>query len=367
MRVALVHYWLVGMAGGEKVLEALCRIYPEADIFTHVLNREAISPTIARHTVRTTFINALPRSRTSYKRYLPLMPLALERLDLTGYDLVISSESGPAKGVVTRADSLHICYCHTPMRYLWDHWAEYHANAGMLSRMGMRLFLPALRRWDVASAFRVDRFVANSRTVARRIRKHWRRHAGVVYPPVCIDDFSCRERPGGEFYLCLGRLVPYKRIDLAVQVCSLTNRPLVVAGAGEQMDALRGQAAPCVRFLGRQDDAQVRRLLKECRALIFPGEEDFGIVPVEAAASGAPVLAYKRGGATETVREGVTGLFFQEQTADALEAALLEFERCEQNFDPRQLRHHAAMFGEDRFRREFLRQVDIAREEQERC
>ena len=195
MRVALVHYWLVGMAGGERVLEALCRMYPQADIFTHVLDRRALSPDIAGHHIETTFINRLPGSRKQYQRYLPLMPLALEQLDLTGYDLVISSESGPAKGVITRADSLHVCYCHTPMRYLWDTWPDYMASAGALTRLGMRLLLPGLRRWDLASSFRVDHFVANSRTVARRIRKHWRREAAVVYPPVHTNGLIWRSRP----------------------------------------------------------------------------------------------------------------------------------------------------------------------------
>lgn len=288
MRVALVHYWLVGMAGGERVLEALCRMYPQADIFTHVLDRRALSPDIAGHHIETTFINRLPGSRKQYQRYLPLMPLALEQLDLTGYDLVISSESGPAKGVITRADSLHVCYCHTPMRYLWDTWPDYMASAGALTRLGMRLLLPGLRRWDLASSFRVDHFVANSRTVARRIRKHWRREAAVVYPPVHIAAFTARERPGGEFYLCLGRLTHYKRVDLAVKACSRLNRPLVVVGKGEALKALQAEAAPCVRFLGRQDDVAVADLLARSKALLFPGEEDFGIVPLEAAASGTP-------------------------------------------------------------------------------
>ena len=197
MRVALVHYWLVGMAGGERVLEALCRMYPQADIFTHVLDQAAISPVIATHHIETTFIHRLPGSKKHYQRYLPLMPLALEQLDLTGYDLIISSESGPAKGVITRADSLHICYCHTPMRYIWDTWPDYMASVGPLTRLGMRLLLPGLRRWDLTSSFRVDHFVANSRTVARRIHKHWRREAAVVYPPVNIASFTARRRAGG--------------------------------------------------------------------------------------------------------------------------------------------------------------------------
>ena len=246
MKVALVHYWLVNMAGGEKVLEALCRLYPQADIFTHVVDREKLLPRFRQHRISTTFIDSLPASRRLYKKYLPLMPHALEQLDLTDYDLVISSESGPAKGVITRPDCLHVCYCHTPMRYLWDNWPAYMRSTGRLSRLAMRLLLPSLRQWDFLSAQRVDHFVANSRHVARRIRKYWRREAAVVHPPVDTNAFTPRAEPGGEHYLCFGRLASYKRMDLAVEVCSRLGRPLVVAGDGEMMPQLRAKAAgPC--------------------------------------------------------------------------------------------------------------------------
>lgn len=359
MRVAIVHYWLVGMGGGEKVLEALLGLYPEADIFTHVLDRQAVSPAIARHNISTTFIDRLPGSRRHYPHYLPLMPLALEQLDLTGYDLVISSESGPAKGVITRADSLHVCYCHTPMRYLWDAWPSY-MRKGLLTRLAMRLLLPGLRRWDLASSFRVDHFVANSHTVARRIRKHWRRDAAVVHPPVNAQGFTPRAAGAGEHYLCLGRLADYKRIDLAVQACSRLGRPLVVVGTGPQMAALEREAAPCVRFVGRLDDAQVAATLAKSRALLFPAEEDFGIVPLEAAAAGVPCIAYGRGGATETVINGKTGLLFAEQSVQSLMGAIEEFEQAEQQFDPQVLHAHAETFGLERFQREFAAQVGLA-------
>ena len=274
MKVALVHYWLVNMAGGEKVLEALCRLYPQADIFTHVVDREKLLPEFRRHKISTTFINSLPASRRLYKKYLPLMPHALEQLDLTDYDLVISSESGPAKGVITRPDCLHVCYCHTPMRYLWDNWPAYMRSTGRLSRLAMRLLLPSLRQWDCLSAQRVDHFVANSRHVARRIRKYWRREAAVVHPPVDTNAFTPRAEPGGEHYLCFGRLASYKRVDLAVEVCTRLGRPLVVAGDGEMMQQLKAKAGPSVRFVGRQDDAAVRELMARSRALLFPGEED---------------------------------------------------------------------------------------------
>lgn len=360
LRVALVHYWLVGMRGGEKVLEALCRMYPQADIFTHVLDRDSLSEELARHDIYTTFIDRLPAARRMYQKYLPLMPQALSRLNLLDYDLVISSESGPAKGVITRSDSLHLCYCHTPMRYLWDLYPEYYQRAGVLSRLGMRLFVPGLRRWDVESAGMVDAFVANSRTVARRIRKRWRREAAVVHPPVDIDAFPVREAPGGEYYLCMGQLVRYKRVDVAIEACARMGRKLVIVGGGEEMKRLKALAGPDVLFTGRADDAALAGWLRGARALLFPGEEDFGIVPVEALASGVPVLAYRRGGALETVRDGVGGLFFDQQTPEALMDCMAAFERREQDFAPQTLRACAADFNESRFRREFRHQVELA-------
>ena len=353
MRVALVHYWLVNRRGGEKVLESLCRMYPEADIFTHVLHPDCLSPTLRAHTIRTTFINRLPGAARHYQKYLPLMPLALEQLDLRAYDLVISSESGPAKGVITRADAAHVCYCHSPMRYLWDFYQDYLENAGPLTRLAMRPTFSRLRLWDAASAGRVDRVVANSRTVARRVARWWRREAAVVHPPVEAERYAAAgmgaasERSGAP-YLCLGQLVGYKRADLAVRACSLTGRRLVVAGEGEELEKLRRLAGPGVTFVGRVDDAEAARLYATSRALIFPGEEDFGMVPVEAQAAGCPVIAYGRGGALETVRDGETGLFFEEQSVEALTRALDGFESGP-GFAPEVLRLHAELFSESRF------------------
>lgn len=356
-KVALVHYWLVNMRGGEHVLEALCRLYPQADIFTHVLDRERLSPLLRERAIYTTFIQRLPASRRLYQKYLPLMPLALEQLDLTGYDLVISSESGPAKGVLTRTESTHICYCHTPMRYLWDFYPQYLASASPLVRLAMRPLCSRLRQWDVLSANRVDHFIANSRTVARRIRKHWRREAAVVHPPVDTSAFPLRTAGRKEYYLCLGQLVDYKRVDLAVRACTRLNRPLVVAGEGEARASLEALAGPTVRFVGRRDGADIGRLYAGCRALLFPGEEDFGIVPVEAMATGAPVIAYGRGGVTETVIEGATGLFFEEQRVESLVAAIEDFERRESGFDPAVIRARALAFSGERFEQEFLMQA----------
>lgn len=348
-RVAIIHYWLVNMRGGERVLEALCRMYPQAVIYTHVLDRDKLSPLLQGRDIRTTFIQRLPMAARLYRYYLPLMPLALEQLDLSAYDLVISSESGPAKGVITRADCVHLCYCHTPMRYLWDFYPQYLASAPPPVRPLMRLLFPRLRQWDVLSAGRVDHFVANSATVARRIRKHWRREASVAYPPVDVRTFVPSAEPRGEYYLCLGELVEYKRADLAVRACARLGRPLVVAGDGPCRDALAAAAGPMTRFVGRQTWEEVARLYAGCRALLFPGEEDFGMVPVEAMAAGAPVLAYGRGGAVETVLDGVTGLFFAEQSEDALCQAILDFERREESFDAARIRRQAMNFDETRF------------------
>lgn len=360
MRVALVHYWLVGMGGGEKVLEALCRLYPQADLFTHVLAREKLSPLLASRNIRTTFINNLPFAKTHYQLYLPLMPAALEQLDLTGYDLVISSESGPAKGVVTSSDSLHICYCHTPMRYLWDHWPAYMEKSGLLKKTGMKMFLPYLRRADVLSSFRVDSFLANSQTVAKRVWKHWRRKASVVHPPVKISNFRVKPKAGGEYYICLSRLTAYKRIDLAIQACNRLGRKLVIIGDGEEKANLKKLAGSTIHFTGWLNEKKIAETLGGAKALLFPGEEDFGIAPVEAMASGLPVIAYGKGGVTETVEMEKSGIFFHDQTVESLCQAILAFEQMEADFHPDTIRARAEEFGEDRFFSGFLEHVKEA-------
>lgn len=360
MKVALVHYWLVNMRGGERVLEALCRLYPQADIYTHVVDRTKLSPIIAQHAIFTTFIQKLPGSKKHYSKYLPLMPLALEQLDLSQYDLVISSESGPAKGVLTRADTVHVCYCHTPMRYLWDFYQDYLAAASPVVRFFMRCICPALRMWDVVSSNRVDYFIANSHTVARRIKKHWRRSAEVIYPPVALESFPLSNTPRESFYMCLGQMVSYKRIDLAVQACTRLSLPLIIAGEGECLEALQKLAGPTVRFIGRPDAQEMYNLFSRCRALIFPGEEDFGIVPVEAMSTGAPVIAYNRGGATETVINGTTGVLFAEQNVDCLCQCLQSFEQHHADFDPATISQHASRFSIEQFETTFAQHVTRA-------
>lgn len=362
MRVALIHYWLVGMRGGEKVLEALCRLFPQADIYTHVLEPSSISSALKQHNIRTTFVNRLPFAKQCYQCYLPLMPLALEQLDLRGYDLVISSESGPAKGVLTGTGTPHICYCHTPMRYLWDKYQEYLEEACGITRMAMRLLTPRLRQWDALSSMRVDHFAANSHTVAARIQKHYRRESTVIHPPVDVAAFT---PSGGNFarpesnapYLFLGQLVGYKRADIAVKACTATKRPLVVVGDGAFRKKLEALAGPTVSFRGWLDFAALKRQILGCKALLFPGEEDFGMVPVEVQAAGRPVIAYRKGGALETVKEGVSGMFFDEQTESALIAALDEFERMDGNYDPAAINAHAQSFAPEHFDTAFMDMV----------
>jgi glycosyltransferase involved in cell wall biosynthesis len=356
MKVALVHYWLVGMRGGERVLEALCRLFPDADIFTHVYDPDSVSPIIRSHRIRTTFIQGLPAAKRLYKGYLPFMPLALERLDLREYDLVISSESGPAKGVIPRPDAAHICYCHSPMRYAWDMRGDYLAGRSLPIRLAMEASLHYLRAWDTVSAARVDRFIANSAFTAARIRKYWRRDSEVVYPPVDIDRFSATGRDEG-YYLWLGQLVAYKRPDLAADAFSGTGRRLVIAGKGEELAALKKRAGREIEFV-HPDDAEAARLLEGCRALVFPGIEDFGIVPVEAMAAGKPIIAYRAGGASETIIDRSTGIFFDEQSPAALRAAVDRLEADRSWVDPAAIRRHSELFRKERFNECLRRIVD---------
>jgi glycosyltransferase involved in cell wall biosynthesis len=356
-RVALVHYWLVGMRGGEKVLEALCEIFPAADIFTHVYVPDAVSETIRRHKVSTTFVGSLPAAARLYKRYLPVMPLALEQLDLRGYDLIVSSESGPAKGIIPPEAAVHLCYCHSPMRYLWNMFHDYRARSGRLTRLVMPPLSHYLRLWDAVSAGRVDRFVANSATVARRIRRYYGRDAGIIWPPVDVDAFRpVPEEERGDYMLMVGELVRYKRPELAVAACNRLKQKLVVIGGGEMLEEIGRLAGPTVTVMGPRPFADLQHHYARCRALIFPGEEDFGIVPVEAMASGRPVIAYGSGGATETVVPGLTGTLFEEQSIEAIVEAVEGFR--DRAFDPQAIAAHAQKFSRRRFIADMTAEVD---------
>lgn len=325
MKVAIVHYWLVGMRGGEKVLEAFLDLYPDAVIVTHVYDPASVSDKIRQHEVRQTFIGRLPGAKTHYKKYLPLMPVALEQMDMQEFDLILSSEAGPSKGIIPRPDAVHISYCHSPMRYIWDQYHVYRSQAGWLTRLLMPLIAHKLRVWDVTTAARVDRFVANSSYIRQRILKFYRRDADVIYPPVDIAEFQISDTVG-DHYLLAGEMVSYKRADLAVDAFNLSGRKLVVVGDGEMREALERKSGPNITFLRRVSFSELKRQFATCRALVFPGEEDFGIIPVEVMACGRPVIAYGRGGALDTVTEGVSGVLFHEQSVSALNDALDRFE-----------------------------------------
>ncbi|HVW07373.1 MAG TPA: glycosyltransferase [Bryobacteraceae bacterium] len=349
MRVALVHYWLLGMRGGEKVLEALCRAYPEADIFTLFYNPEAVSPLIRSRNVKASFLNPL---RRAYRSLLPLMPMALEDFDLRAYDLVISSESGPAKGVLTSATSRHFCYCHTPMRYLWELYPahRHEFGEGWLRRTALAPIANYMRLWDYTTAARVDGFIANSVNVKRRIWRTYRRRSAVVHPPVAVETF--RYEPPEDYFLIVAEMVPYKKLDYAVRYFSQSGRRLKVAGAGPEYRSLRKLAGPSVEFCGRVTENQLRDLYSHCRALVVPGEEDFGIAMVEALASGKPVLAVARGGAVEIVGNG-QGILYPESDEVSLAEALRSFERVEPQIDPYTLIDSAAEFSEPVFQKRF--------------
>ena len=351
-RTALVHYWLVGMRGGERVLERLLHLHPGADIFAHVYAPGAVSAALRSARVQTSFVGRLPGARRHYQKYLPLMPLALEQFDLSAYDLVISSESGPAKGVIARPDAAHVCYVHSPMRYLWDHYHEYRASAGGLARRLMPGLFHYLRAWDSASAARVDRLVANSTFIRRRIARAWGREAQVVHPPVAVDAFRraalAAPKAGGR-YLWVGQMIAYKRPGIVLDACNRLRLPLLMVGDGPLHDEIRRRAGPTVEVVRRLDFAALARAYATSRALVFSAHEDFGIVPVEANAAGRPVLAYGRGGVTDSILPGETGLFFPEQTVDAVIEGLSAMEAWLPGFSPAAAMANAARFAPERF------------------
>jgi len=365
VKVAIVHYWLVGMRGGEKVLEAFCEMFPDAHIYTHVYDPSVTSEVIRRHKIVTTSISKLPMAKRLYQLYLPFMPRALEEIDLTGYDLVISSESGPAKGVIVSPTAFHLCYCHSPMRYLWDQYHVYKASAPWIKRKFMRYFFHHLRGWDVTSSSRVDRFVANSSFVKKRIQKYYRRDSTVIYPPVDVESFKpCESEDIGEYYLWVGELVTYKRPDIMIEAFNSLGLPLVVIGGPEkQVGLLKSQSGPNIEFLGKVDQPTLRKYMAQCKALVFPGEEDFGIVPVEVMASGRPVIAYSKGGALDTVVDTETGVFFNEQTVKSLISAVKKFQESELvKHSPDKYIDHVKQFTKETFKRRMLEEIEMAKQ-----
>jgi glycosyltransferase involved in cell wall biosynthesis len=352
LRIALVHDWLTGMRGGEKVLEVLCELYPQATLFTLLHNRGSVSETIEQMTIRTSFMDRMPFKATKYRNYLPLFPQAIESFDFSGFDLIISTSHAVAKGALPAPGTPHICYCHTPMRYVWELYDEYFGpgRAGIVTRSAMSIVAPRLRTWDIRTSDRVSFFVANSRNVADRIRQYYRRPADVIYPPVNVSQFAVSEKDDG-YFLIVSALVPYKRVDLAVETFNHIDKPLLIVGTGPESRKLQSIAKNNIRFLGWQSDRELSKLYAGCRALIFPGIEDFGIVPLEAMACGKPVIAFGKGGALETVVEDSdhpTGIFFFDQSVLSLNEALTRFYKL--RFDPSAIRAHAELFARPQFK-----------------
>lgn len=361
MKTALLHYWLTNMRGGEKVLAALGEMLPDADIFTHAFGKGMCEKGEGEcwkgHRVTESFIARLPLGRKRPQAYLPLMPAATRSLKLDGYDLIVSSESGPIKGIRKPNGAYHVCYCHTPMRYLWDMHDEYYRSSGLGGKLAMKLFTGHMRKEDLKSAESVDAFVANSAFVAERVRRIYGRESVVVHPPVDVDFFGgagSAPLPEGldpkSYYLYAGELRDYKRPDLAVEACLRMGRKLVVVGNGKMRKALMHRIGGCadVVFLGRISDEGLRSVFANARALLFPGVEDFGIVPVEAQAAGTPVIALGKGGALETVLNGETGVFFSDPTAESLCEAIEMFEGCPWNSVA--CRRNAARFSPPAFK-----------------
>ena len=358
LNIALIHYWLQSIRGGEQVLLSLADLYPKSDIFS--LFADPAIRTRFSNKITTSGLDKIPGMRRLHRFLLPFYPAALEQFDLSQYDLVISSESGPAKGVITRPETCHICYCHSPMRYAWNMYHEYWRTAPPWTRLFMLMSMGSIRRWDLATASRVDYFLANSQNVRRRIQKYYRRDALVIHPPVNVDQFQ--PVPDGEredYYFILSELVPYKRLDLAVDVFNRSQRRLIVGGSGSELNKLRQLAGPNITFLGHVSQERLPRLYARARALIFPGEEDFGITPLEAMASGTPVIGYGRGGITETVIDGQTGIFFKEQSRAGLAQALDQFEKEGVNGSVEDMRTRAMEFSLPRFQLKLSKTIEI--------
>ncbi len=356
-RIALSHDWLNGMRGGEKCLEVLCELYPDSDIFTLFHERGKVSETIARHPIHVSRVQNFPGATQWYRYYLPLFPVSIEAFDLKGYDLVISTSHCVAKGIKKAAGAVHISYCFTPMRYAWALFDDYFGRQDGFSRAGINFFMNKLKDWDLKSNERVDHFVAISEHVRQRIKRFYQREAEVIYPPVDTDFYTPGQSSEKEdFYLIVSALVPYKKIDAAIEAFNRLGKKLVIIGAGPEMGRLRKLAKRNVQFLGWQSDEALRNYYRKTKALIFPGEEDFGIVPVEIQACGGFVIALCKGGALETVNEGKTGLFFDGADNSSLDVAVERFEAG--RWDGNQARQNALRFGRERFKKEMKQIVD---------
>lgn len=357
MRVAIVHDWLVTYAGAEKVLEQMLLLYPDADLFSVVdFIPEGQRAFIQNKPVQTSFIQKLPFAKTRYRQYLPLMPLAVEQFDLSGYDFIISSSHAVAKGVLTGPNQLHISYVHTPIRYAWDLQHQYLKSTGLdngLKGVIAKWLLHKMRMWDQRTSNSVDYFVANSSYVGRRIWKFYRRESEVIYPPVNVDSFELHGKKE-DFFFTASRMVPYKKIDLIVEAfCQMPDKKLIVIGDGPDLRKIKTKAGSNVTLLGYQNHNVLKDYMQRARAFVFAAEEDFGILPVEAQSCGTPVIAYGKGGVMDTVVDGKTGVFFGEQTVEGLKGGIERFLKSEKSFDKKDIRRNAERFSLSRFQRDF--------------
>lgn len=348
MRVAIIHPWFLFSGGGERVTGVLAGMYPKADVFALFSNDRFLPSELRGRDVRTSFLEWLPGAHRFYRQLMPLHAVGAESLDVRGYDLVISSCSSVSKGVLPDQSAVHVSYCHTPTRFLWDYYRPFLRQRSPLLRPAFAASAHYMRIWDYQAAQRVDQYAANSYFIANRIRKYYRRDSTVIYPPI-DTKIGYLERQHDNYYLSVGRLTHTKRIDLLIQACNRLGRRLVVAGAGRKMDSLKRMAGPNIEFLGRVDDASLPELYAKCRAFLFAAEEDLGMVPLEAQSYGRPVIAFKKGGSLETVRgyadsASPTGIFFENQTVEDVESAILQYEQVEGNFAPSQIRAHAVTF-----------------------
>lgn len=358
MKVALVHDYLNQMGGAERVIMAFHDMFPDAPIYTSIYEPQRVHPAFQKMDIRTSFMQKFPLVTKHHQPYLPFYPFAIESLDLRGYDLVLSSSSAFAKGIITAPETTHICYCHTPMRWCWN-YNEYveREQLGKLARKVLPFIITGLRLWDQTTAMRVDHFIANSPLVAERIRKYYHRDAIVIPPPVEASRFTFNpDTQIEDYFLIVSRLIPYKRIDLAIEACNRLQLPLVIIGSGRDLERLKKLAGPTIQFLGRLSDPEMQHYYTHCRALLFPGEEDFGITPLEAQACGRPIIAYGAGGALASVIDGITGAFFHEHTVESLATLLASFDQS--RYDPQSIRNHALEFDTPRFHRRILQFIE---------
>jgi glycosyltransferase involved in cell wall biosynthesis len=360
MKVAIIHDWLTIMRGGEKCLEVFCELFPTATLFSLVHIKGALSKTIENMEIKTSFLQKFPNIEKKYRYYLSFMPKAIESFDLTGYDLVLSSSHCVAKGVKVPKNTLHICYCYTPMRYIWDMHDQYFNDSKLSVKIAMKILRPYLQKWDVKNSQKVNYFIAISENIKNRIKKHYNKDSDIIYPPVntnfYVPDVSIKTLSSSPYYLIVSAFAPYKRVDLAIEVFNILGYPLKIIGTGQDEEKLKKMAKKNIEFLGWRDNNEIKKYYQNCKALIFPGEEDFGIVPVEAQACGKPVVAYESGGAMETIVGGRTGVFFEKQSTDSLMEAIKMLENIKFNSD--EIRGNAEKFSREIFKDKIKKFID---------